>query len=460
MLKKEISYHPNILVVEDSAVIRRSLVKRLVDMGVQVAQAEDGQQGLEIALSEKFDLIISDIEMPRLNGYGLCEKLKNDSRTRDIPVIILSSLDSESDIDRGFEIGAAAYLTKSKALSLLHETIERVLSKATFHRERLVLIVDDSPTIRKLVENGLRESGFRVMIAENGKQAMDIINIQRPDLILSDINMPEMNGVEFCKAVHGNPDWAAIPFITMSTNSDRGVMRHMLNEGAVGYLTKPFNLEQLVITVEKMLSDHFLLLLKDRERLDMERKMMLASMSSLAEALEARDNYTRGHSESVSMVVTGMAACMNMSDDNIETLRFGARFHDLGKIGVPDNILHNPNKLTDDEFAIIRQHPTIGADILGKIPALDKIIPVILYHHERFDGKGYPHGLKGDKIPFWARMTAVADTYHALTSDRPYRNGMTQGKALQIIEDSRGAQLCPECVGTFLSWISCQTKAV
>jgi putative two-component system response regulator len=288
-----------------------------------------------------------------------------------------------------------------------------------------------------------------VIACENGQQAMRQIEKSRPDLILSDIDMPEMNGIELCKKVHADPGLAVIPFVMMSSNSDRAIMRRLLQWGATSYLVKPFNLEQLVITVEKLLSDHFVILLKEKERLDVERKMMLASITSLIAALEARDPYTRGHSEAVAMIVAEMGAHMNGDPEEMDGLKIAGKLHDLGKIGVPDSILLKPGRLSDEELAIIKEHPVIGASILSSIPSLKPLLPVILHHHERFDGKGYPHGLKGKQINLWARMTAVADTYHALTSDRPYRQGMSHERAVSIIEEVRGTQLCPDCVDVF-----------
>lgn len=371
-----------ILIVDDSAVVRSVLSKELLRSGVQVTQAENGQQALDIALRKEFDLIITDVEMPCMNGIELCRRLKSDPRTQQIPIVILSSLDSEEDIRKGFLAGASTYITKAQAKESLIETIETVLQKTTFQRGRLILVVDDSSTVRTLVEKGLKEVGFEVVKAENGRAALEILKNERPDLILSDIDMPEMNGEEFCKAVHSDPLLATIPFVVLSANNDRPIMRRMLQIGADSYLVKPFNIDQLVITVEKLLSDKLLLLYKEKERLETEQRLILASITSLCCALEARDAYTRGHSEAVA--------------------------------------------------------------------SLAKILPIVLYHHERIDGKGYPEGLKGDRIPLWARITAVGDTYHALTSDRPYRAGMDREKALQIIESASGTQLCPDCVEIFL----------
>jgi len=439
-----------VLIVDDSAVIRNVLSKQLETAGMDVFQAQDGQQGLDIALAANFDLIISDVEMPNMDGYCFCREIKKNPQTRGIPVIILSSRDSDKDIDNGFQVGASAYVSKTRAQKDLEGTIARVLEAHTFHKNSLILIVDDSPTVRKMVQKGLEETGFQVVSAENGKAALDVLKICRPDLILSDIDMPVMNGVDLCKNVQAMGDLAAIPFVIMSANNDRAMMRRSLEWGAAAYMVKPFNLEQLVITVEKLLSDNFLLMLKDRQRLEAEQKSLLAGITSLITALEARDHYTRGHSEEVAKLVAKMADYMNIDQEERETLVLAVRLHDIGKIGVPDGILLKPGRLTDKEFALIKEHPDTGVRILGSISSMKRILPVIQHHHERLDGKGYPNGLTGSQIPLWARMTAVADTYHALTSDRPYRNGMSQEKALIIINDIRGTQLCPDCVDVFL----------
>ncbi len=386
-----------------------------------------------------------------MDGIELCHKLKSNSRTQQIPIVILSSLDSEEDIKRGYKAGASTYITKAQAKESLIETIETVLQKTTFQKGRLILVGDDSSTVSSLVEKGLKEVGFEVVKAEHGRAALSVLhNERRPDLILSDIDMPEMNGEEFCQLVHSDPVLATIPFVVMSANNDRPIMRRMLQLGADAYLVKPFNVDQLVITVEKLLSDKLLLLHKEKERLEIEQRLILASITSLCCALEARDCYTRGHSEAVSYIATRMAMEMGMSQEEIELVKLGGKLHDLGKIGVVDSVLLKPGKLSDEEFAIIKRHPVIGADILRPVPSLAKILPIVYYHHDRMDGKGYPEGLKGDSIPLWARITAVGDTYHALTSDRPYRKGMDKDKALQIIEGVSGSQLCPDCVAVFL----------
>jgi len=144
---------------------------------------------------------------------------------------------------------------------------------------------------------------------------------------------------------------------------------------------------------------------------------------------------------------------MSIAPDESKALFLAARLHDIGKIGVPDCILLKPGHLTNEEFAVIKEHPGTGTRILGPIPSMKTLLAVIQHHHERLDGMGYPDRLKGNQIPLWARMTAVADTYHALISDRPYRKGMTQPEALAVIRGVRGTQLCPKCVDVFLNII-------
>jgi len=443
-----------ILIVDDSPVFRTSMKKILGSMNAEIVLAQDGQEGLDLALQKKFDLIVSDIDMPKIDGIELCRSLKNTEATQGTPVVMVSTFDSDNDVDKGFQAGASAYLSKYAIQDSLFDTVESVLTKSRFKGERVVMVVDDSKVVLRIVEKGLAEAGFRVITADNAKKALNLLETIQPDLILTDIEMPEINGFEFCKTVHKNPELSMVPIVAMSTKTDRGYMKRMVQNGASAYICKPFNVDELVILVEKMLSDQFHMLLMERERLDTERNLMIASITSLITALEARDNYTRGHSEAVGRIVSGMLKIGGGNPKEIETVTIGGRLHDIGKIGVRDEILLKPGKLTEEEFAHIKKHPVIGANIIKSIPSFSDVIPIVLSHHERMDGMGYPQGLKGDNIHLWARMTAVADTYHSLTSDRPYRKGMVQGKALQIIEDATGTQLCPDCVYLFFKWVS------
>jgi response regulator RpfG family c-di-GMP phosphodiesterase len=436
--------------VDDSPTIRFGLKRDLGQLGAVVTEASDGYEALNIVNSEDFDLIITDIEMPRMDGFTFCSKLKSHPTKNSIPVIILSSKEKEEDIELGFKVGAASYIIKSNAKSDLRARVKEILDKNSLLRGRTVLVVDDSTSIRNLIEKALTKAGFNVISAENGRDALELLGKDTPDMILSDLHMPELDGFGLCKSVHSDKNLSQIPFIIMSSDGDRATMRRLLQYGASAYLVKPFNIDQLVVTAERFLSDHFSRILKERERLESERQFLIGSITSLVLALEARDQYTRGHSDSVARILMDIAREMSMDEERIEKLRIAGKLHDLGKIGIRDDILLKPGPLNKEEWEILKMHPRIGAEILAPIASLADILPAIASHHERIDGNGYPEGLKGDQIPMLARMVAVADTYDALTSDRPYRKGFANEEALKIIEDLKGSQLCPDCVQSFL----------
>ena len=441
---------PRILIIDDSPTIRFGLKRDLGQLGAIVTEASDGYEGLNIVETEDFDLIITDIDMPRMDGFTFCSKLKSHHTKNSIPVIMLTSKEKEEDIELGFKVGASSYIIKSHAKNDLRARVKEILDKNTLLRGRTVLVVDDSASIRAMIEKALEGAGFNVISAEDGQKALELLGKYAPDMILSDLHMPVLDGYGLCKTVHADRKLSQIPFIIMSSDGDRATMRRLLQYGASAYLVKPFNIDQLVVTAERFLSDHFGRILKERERLESERQILIGSITSLVLALEARDRYTRGHSDSVARILINIAREMSMDEEQVERVRIAGKLHDLGKIGIRDDILLKPGPLDKEEWEILKMHPRIGAEILAPIPSLSDIVPAIASHHERFDGTGYPEGLKGDRIPILARMVAVADTYDALTSDRPYRKGFADVEALAIIENLKGSQLCPDCVQSFL----------
>jgi len=443
-----------ILIIDDSPFFLNQIENELKSLNASFSHAEDGGKGLDMALLQSYDLIISDIEMPNMDGFTLCSKLKGNPNTISIPLILISSNDTEQYIDKGFRVGADSYIIKTDLKTKLLDTTLEVLEKSKFHNDNHIIVIDDSSTIRSIVKDGFEKAGFNVTTAVDGKDALKKIQSDPPDLILSDIDMPEMNGIELCNKVRMDSELKAIPFVIMSANDNRATMRQLLERGVSAYLVKPFNMEQMVITVEKLLSDQYLILLKEKERLDSERQFMLSGITSLITALEARDHYTSGHSQAVSAIVEKMALKMDLPQNDIESIGIAGKLHDIGKIGVPDSVLLKPGKLTKNEFDLVKEHPVVGVNILCNISSLARVIPAIRHHHERFDGKGYPDGIKGSDIPIWARLMAVADTYHALTSDRPYRDGMPLQKAMDIILTARGTQLCPDSVDLFIELIA------
>jgi len=445
---------PRILIVDDSVTIRKALQKQLSSLDAEVTQAVDGVNGFETAKKGGFDLIISDVDMPNMNGFDMCQKIKSDPVAGTIPVLILSSRDRDEDIERGFRVGADGYLTKSGGPEVFLRNVRDFLDRMDVIRNRTILVVDDSRLIRKKVANSLKKKGYTVLEAEHGRQALEILHSDaKVDVLVCDVEMPVMDGLQLAKALQSDETLKPMPLLIMSSHDERSMIRRMYQLGAAAYMVKPFSMEQMHYAVEKLLSDHFQNLLLEKERLRHEHSLMLSSITSLIQALEARDVYTRGHSEAVAEIAVGMGSVMGFAPDELESLEIAARLHDLGKIGIPDSVLLKPGKLTVKEYEVIKTHPTIGAEILKPIPSMELLIPAVLSHHERMDGKGYPQGLKGGQIPLWARIIAVGDIYHALTSNRPYRDPMPEERVLQIINDAKNDHLCPDCVGAFLKFI-------
>ncbi|MFV0349647.1 MAG: response regulator [Halodesulfovibrio sp.] len=442
---------PHILIADDSLSARDFLKSHLTSLNAKIFEAENGIEAFDIASSRYLDLIITDVQMPGMDGLTLCRKLKDDPGTQGVPIIILSNMHSDQDISNGFDVGAMGYLAKSDCKAELLQRVERTLERAALLRGKGVLVVDDSVSIRAAVARSLAQAGFRVIEADNGREGMSRLASFQPDLILSDIHMPVMDGQQFCKSVRAMDNFQNTPFVVMSSSSDRRMLREMAEKGADAYLVKPFNVEEVVLLAEKLLSDHGMMLLQERYRLTRERTMLLSAIASLIQALEARDAYTRGHSESVASISKSLSEYMGLCAEDVERIVLAARLHDIGKIGIADSVLLKEGKLSDDEYERIREHPVKGTQILKPIPSMQSILDAVMYHHERMDGSGYPLGLKGTSIPLDARLVAVADVYDALTSNRPYRAAMKYEEAVEVIKSMRGGHLCPECVDAFLS---------
>lgn len=443
---------PHILVVDDSKSVRFALQTHLTEAGFDVTLAGDGEEGLARAVDGEFDLVITDIDMPKMDGFELCSRLKEEYKTSGIPIIILSSRDSDKNVEQGFRVGADAYLSKGGDIESNIQRIKDILNTRTFLTGSRILVVDDSSSVRLFLKSGLAQEGFVVRTAKDGLDALRELEDFNPHLILSDLMMPNMDGAEFCRHLKKDERYKSTPIIIMSSLGDKPIMRRLIREGAATFLVKPFSVTQLSIVIEEIFSSNFRLLMEEQERLRMEHQLTLAAIASLVQALEARDPITRGHSERVAQVAIGIGEELGFEPSKLDRLLLIGRLHDLGKIGVRDDVLLKKDSLDDVEYAHVKLHSNVVADILRPIKSLHDILEVTLFHHERWDGQGYPKGLKGEDIPLKARIIAVADVYEAVTSERPYRDSVPRDVAVDIITEERGRQLCPTCVDAFLRW--------
>jgi putative two-component system response regulator len=310
-------------------------------------------------------------------------------------------------------------------------------------KQEIILIAEDNSVLRLALEEMLSLEGYVVLAAANGVEALSHMEMLTPDIIISDIAMPEMDGYAFFDNVRANPDWLSIPFIFLTARGTKDDILTGKDLGAEDYLVKPLNRLELLTAVRSRLDrSQQLKVVRLREAYE-------ASLTMLANAIEARDRYTRGHVERVTAYATILAKQLGWQGKRLEELRFGAILHDIGKIHVRETVLRKKGPLTPEEWEEIKQHPKIGATMVKDIPYLAPAIPAIKYHHERWNGDGYPYGLAGDEIPLMARIVSVADAFDAMTSSRAYQKARPLQEAHDDILDRNKLFYDPNVVAAF-----------
>ena len=315
-------------------------------------------------------------------------------------------------------------------------------------QRKQILLVEDNAEMRQAVSLTLSAERYSVVQAEHGRAALNLLERITPDLILSDINMPFMSGIEFYKALRQNPRWVLIPFIFLTANDTPADIRLGRSLGVEDYLTKPVDHADLLAVVNARL------LRVAEVQIAQIGLAYLETVNVLANTIESRDAYTHGHVERVATYARGLAEALGWAPEHLRTLEFGARLHDIGKITIPDTILNKPEALTPDEWEALKQHPVAGARILRDISHLQPAIPYVLYHHERWDGTGYPQGRKGKDIPIEGRLMAIADVYDALTTVRPYHPPRSNYDVLQYLSVNAGRLFDPRLVEVFVQALS------
>lgn len=321
------------------------------------------------------------------------------------------------------------------------------------------LVVDDEPHLRRVLMRLMQSDGFTTDEAGSGVAALEILSRKPATLVLTDLHMPEMDGIGLLREVRARYPDTAVMMITAV--ADVGTAVNCLSVGAMDYLTKPFHLEEVRARVRQALEKRRLIIenrdyqgqLEQRvaEQAKRLERLFLASIQSLAEALEVKDTYTHGHSLRVSRFSSVIARTLGLPDETVRVIELGGRVHDIGKIGVREAVLNKPGPLTEEEYQHIMTHPVVGwrilQPLLGDSPMA---LSIVRSHHERYDGRGIPDGLVGEDIPLEARIAAVADTFDAMTSKRPYRPGVPVAATLTELLRCSGTQFDPAVVDAFV----------
>ncbi len=326
-----------------------------------------------------------------------------------------------------------------------------------------ILVIDDDMIASKMTMRVLERSGFLVKIANSGQDGIKLAEEYQPHLILLDKRMPVMDGFATLKCLRENPKTSEIPIVFLTSDDDSDNEIHCFEVGASDFITKPFIPDIMIQRIMRIMElDHTLKELdqivdertrelqeKEKESRELSNQIIFA----LAQAVDAKDEYTNGHSRRVAEYAVEIAGKLDKDEKYKEEIYYMGLLHDIGKIGIPDSIIHKTTKLTDEEYNEIKRHPVIGGEILGTIHAMPHLAIGARYHHEHYDGTGYPDGLKGEEIPEEARILAVADSYDAMTSNRTYHNTESQAYARSEIVKGRGTQFDPVIADAMLGLI-------
>ena len=300
-------------------------------------------------------------------------------------------------------------------------------------KSRTVLVVDDyEPNLRGL---GLllERADYTVLTADNGRDALDIVRAERPDLVLLDVMMPGISGLDVCAEIKRGADTRLTPVVLISGAQERQTRLAGLEAGADDFLNKPVDPEELQTRVRSLMR---LKCLTD----DLESAESL--FLTLGRIIEARDPCTEGHCERLTDYATSLGRRLNLDDADLIALHRGAFLHDIGKIAIPDRVLLKKGRLTRKEYDLMKQHPVVGDGLCRTVRSFDAVRPIVRHHHERLDGRGYPDGLAGDDIPLLAQIVSIVDVFDALTTDRPYRKALPVATAYQMMQDNARAGWC------------------
>ena len=323
------------------------------------------------------------------------------------------------------------------------------------------LVVDDEPGVRRSLTRMLQAQGFTCFEAGTGMEALDVLDrVAGIQLIVSDMRMPELDGIGLLEAVRR--EYPETSVILLSGMSETTTAVDCLHRGAADFLLKPISMNELQARVARVLERRALVLENRYYQENLERQvqaqaqriqeLFLQGVQMLARALEAKDAYTRGHSIRVSQYAVGTARRLGFAEAILDSIRLGGELHDIGKIGTREAVLHKPGSLTAEEFRQISEHPLLGERMLSPIAReLPEVLRIVRFHHERLDGRGFPDGLRGEKIPIEARIVAVADTFDAITTRRPYRDSRSPEDAVDELRRVAGTQLDPVAVEAFVA---------
>ena len=293
-----------------------------------------------------------------------------------------------------------------------------------------VLVVDDEPAVAEVLRRLLVKEGYSVDVRNDGQEALNAMSEVRPHLVLCDVNMPGITGIEVCRRLKQDSTYRLTPVVMVTGQAQREARLEGLEAGADDFLAKPVDPQELLIRVRSLVR-----IKRYTDDLDSAASIIIA----MALLIEARDGNTEGHCHRMANYATALGRALDLSEDDLQALHRGGFLHDIGMLAIPDSLLRKTGPLDPDEFELMKSHTTVGDSLCGNLRSLDSVRPIIRHHHERYDGSGYPDGLTGDEIPLVAQIMGVVDVYDAVTTRRPYQGPHTPQEAIDIL---RGQVAC------------------
>lgn len=487
----------NILFVDDEESILEIAVEYFQQKGYRVITAHNGLEAVDILKQNSIDCCFTDINMPEMDGLELAEHIRNYDNT--IPVIVMTGYPSLDNTIRTLKNGVVDFLIKPVNLNQMEVCVQRVLRERQLFVENILLkkevegkarlekinqellykveelnilntIMSDVSSISRSSDVYRRIVKMTMELTHADEAKFYVINEaeHRPFEVASHSQQGQQRESEAGEDV---PELIMeivgdeLPLLVADNKGFRGLATDILS-----YMIVPLKIQGKVFGVltaavrkgDKRFSDkelYYLSFMTQRAAYAIENlalyehinRGLMTTLNAFVKAIEARDPYTEQHSNRVTEIAVVIGERMGCSEEELDILNISGPLHDIGKIGIRDDILLKPGRLTDEEFEKIKEHPDIGANIIGQLGMWDEHQKIIRHHHERFDGSGYPDGLASEEIPFLARILTVADAYDAMASDRAYRKKMPTEKVLGIIREGAGSQFDPQCVGAFLT---------
>ena len=318
-------------------------------------------------------------------------------------------------------------------------------------RGPLVVVVEDDPTQRTLLSRALSSEGYEVVVSGDGESGLRVIGEHAPDLVLLDLNLPRMDGFELCRRLRMDANTATLPVIVITAHTSMTDMVDALDAGADDFLAKPVQHAELFARMRSAIRLR-------RSIASLERATQI--VAALANAVEAKDAGLVHHCRWLAYHAARVGVQVGLRGEELEAVAYGALLHDVGKIGVPEHLLRKEGPLSDEEWVVMRSHPEIGERICQPLHASREFAPIIRHHHERFNGTGYPDGLRGRRIPLGARIVTIADAYEAMVHGRPYQPAQPHSLAADELVRMRGTQFDPELVPVFLDELERDTAGV